>query len=299
MPDDTAPPPLPGHCLNCGTPLTGPFCSQCGQREFDFRRSFGHMMLDAGESLFHIDGRITRGVVFLLFLPGRLTRQFLLGKRASQVPPLRFYLFITLVYFLTLPLRTSFEIPEIHTPASAIEAISAADVDQSPGFFRDILRSIQTAQIDNDPEQRLSVRLPNRQEIIEVVSDYTPKLLFALLPLLALSTRVLFWKNGYSYLEHLVVALHLGAFYFTFGLFVQGWSLLLGFVWGPLAGAFTTASVLYAAVYPGLLLGHVFRRGLAGTLWRYSLLGCAAGMVLVGVTLAFGAAIIARTQVGP
>ena len=256
------------------------------------------MIHDAAESLFHIDGRITRGIVQLLFHPGRLTRNFLIGKRASQVPPLRFYLFITLVYFLTLPLRTSFEVPEIHAPVNDINIASAEEVAESPKFLRDIFEGIRNAQSENNAEGELNIRLPTRQEIIDVIVNYSPKVLFALLPLLALSTRILFWKSGYSYLEHLVVALHLGAFYFTFSLFVQGWGLLLAMVWQPLATVFTAAALSYAMVYPALLLKSVFRRGIGGTIWRCFLLYGGAFLVLISVIIAFGAVIISRTQIG-
>jgi predicted amidophosphoribosyltransferase len=38
-------PPLT-HCENCGAPLSGPYCAQCGQAAIDYRRSFGHVFVD-------------------------------------------------------------------------------------------------------------------------------------------------------------------------------------------------------------------------------------------------------------
>ena len=37
--------PLP-YCENCGAPMAGPFCAQCGQAAIDYRRSFRHVIVD-------------------------------------------------------------------------------------------------------------------------------------------------------------------------------------------------------------------------------------------------------------
>ena len=87
-------------CKNCGTPLTGEYCSKCGQRDFDFNRSFGELGAELAESFFNWDTKIIHGVYELLFRPGFLTTEYLAGRRASQVPPLRFYLFVSILYFL-------------------------------------------------------------------------------------------------------------------------------------------------------------------------------------------------------
>lgn len=88
------------HCLNCGTKLTGPFCSACGQHDFDFHRSFRHVFMEALENIFHFDGKFFQNLVTLLFRPGRLTAEFNAGKRAAQVPPFRLYIFTAFVFFL-------------------------------------------------------------------------------------------------------------------------------------------------------------------------------------------------------
>ncbi len=92
--------PIHTHCENCDTALNGPYCHRCGQHDFDFQRSFGHMFLDALENFFHFDTKLFRNVVTLLFYPGRLTAEFNAGKRAAQMPPLRLYIFVSLVFFL-------------------------------------------------------------------------------------------------------------------------------------------------------------------------------------------------------
>ncbi|HVT74085.1 MAG TPA: DUF3667 domain-containing protein [Lacunisphaera sp.] len=91
--------PIHSHCENCGEALRGPFCHRCGQHDFDYHRSFGHMLLDALENFFHFDEKLFRNIVTLLFRPGELTAAFNAGKRAAQMPPLRFYIFVSVLFF--------------------------------------------------------------------------------------------------------------------------------------------------------------------------------------------------------
>ncbi len=87
-------------CQNCGAPLHGAYCHRCGQHDFDFHRSFWHVLLEALESVFHFDEKFFRNLASLLFRPGRLTADFNAGRRASQVPPFRLYIFVSFLYFL-------------------------------------------------------------------------------------------------------------------------------------------------------------------------------------------------------
>lgn len=88
------------HCQNCGTELKGPFCHACGQHDFDVNRSFWHTFLEALENLFHFEGKFFRNIVTLLFQPGRLSAAYNAGRRASQMPPFRLYIFTAFVFFL-------------------------------------------------------------------------------------------------------------------------------------------------------------------------------------------------------
>ena len=97
-------PAAPRACQNCGTPLRGPYCSRCGQPDIDYHRSFHHLTHDLLENLFHFDGKFLVSVAWLLARPGRLTAEFNAGRRVSQVPPLRFYLFVTVLFFLGVQL---------------------------------------------------------------------------------------------------------------------------------------------------------------------------------------------------
>ena len=99
--DPTAPARL---CQNCAAPLTGPFCAACGQHDVDYHRGFHHLFHDLLENLFHFEGKFFVTVAWLLVKPGRITLEFLAGRRASQLNPLRFYIFVSVLFFLGVSL---------------------------------------------------------------------------------------------------------------------------------------------------------------------------------------------------
>src|SRR6478672_5852837 len=94
-------PPTPiTHCENCGAPLTGEFCSQCGQHAIDYRRSIFRVLLDAADSFLNWDTKFLHSMNQLLIRPWHLTNDFNAGRRARYVHPLRLYLIASIVFFL-------------------------------------------------------------------------------------------------------------------------------------------------------------------------------------------------------
>ena len=89
-------------CLNCGTILEGKFCHNCGQENLQMKESFGHMMNHAISDYFHFDDQFFHTMRPLFLKPGFLTNEYLAGKRARYLHPVKMYIFISLVYFVLL-----------------------------------------------------------------------------------------------------------------------------------------------------------------------------------------------------
>src|SRR5688572_6699189 len=87
------------RCLNCGAPLNGTFCAECGQRVVPPHPTVRELAGDAWHELTGYDGRIMatlRG----LARPGFLTQEYLGGRRAHYLPPVRVYLIVSVIYFV-------------------------------------------------------------------------------------------------------------------------------------------------------------------------------------------------------
>ena len=81
--------PTGGACLNCGEPLSGPFCSKCGQRAIPAYPTLRELAGDAWQELSGYDGRVVRTFRSLMRRPGALTLEVLEGHRARYVSPVR------------------------------------------------------------------------------------------------------------------------------------------------------------------------------------------------------------------
>ena len=90
------------YCPSCGHKFSGPYCAQCGQPRATHRRSIGHLAHDFFLDLASFDSRILRTARALLFQPGELSRAFAEGRTQRYVPAVRLYLFVSLLFFLTL-----------------------------------------------------------------------------------------------------------------------------------------------------------------------------------------------------
>src|SRR5206468_2670540 len=94
-------PPLT-QCENCGTPLQGHWCAQCGQPAIDYRRSFRHVIADLLNEFLNWDSKFFATIGLLLVRPWKLTNQFLAGHRVRYVNPLRLYLLASILFFFAV-----------------------------------------------------------------------------------------------------------------------------------------------------------------------------------------------------
>ena len=99
------------------------------------------LLKEAFGDLFELDSRLWRTLLPLALKPGRLTRDYLNGRRARYMPPFRMYLVLSLAFFVIaffdpqkdLGILFAEELPETITePAAARQAAPDAE-DDDPG----------------------------------------------------------------------------------------------------------------------------------------------------------------------
>lgn len=88
------------NCLNCGTIVQGRFCHVCGQENVEPKESFWHMVTHFFYDITHFDSNFFTTVKDLLFKPGFLSKEYLRGRRASYLHPVRMYVFTSAIFFL-------------------------------------------------------------------------------------------------------------------------------------------------------------------------------------------------------
>jgi hypothetical protein len=138
-------------CLNCGTALKGPFCHYCGQPDKNLMRFFPALLREMLEDFVDFDSRFMRTIKPLLFRPGKLTRDYLDGLRFRYVPPLRLYIFSSLVLFFLVAVF-------------AVDTIQfASDVDGDERGLR--------IQLDDTEQQELDEALKELDKVQPGLAD--------------------------------------------------------------------------------------------------------------------------------
>jgi hypothetical protein len=260
------------QCDNCGAPVTGKYCSRCGQRLEHAIHSVLHFTREATEDLTHADSRLWSTILALLFKPGFLTREFLSGRRVRYLPPLRLYLVLSVLFFLIFSLsHHEARIVAINsgtgkpsvvlTPPSEAFAAKPGETPQQ--------RDERICNPDYDGPARASVLPVLRQACRKFVEDggrtaseaflhNLPRALFVLLPALALVMKALYHRPRHYYVEHLLFFLHNHAFGFLVFAFLF---LITRFV-PPALGKWLTVSVwLYVPYYLFVSMRRVYGQG--------------------------------------
>lgn len=90
------------QCRNCQASLNGAYCSNCGQKDLDLERPILSLLGGVLTETFEIDGRAALTMKTLFRYPGKLTSEFLAGRRRQYTSPLRLYLFISIAFFIVI-----------------------------------------------------------------------------------------------------------------------------------------------------------------------------------------------------
>lgn len=87
-------------CLNCGTIVQGRYCHVCGQENVVPKETFWHMVTHFFYDITHFDSSFFRTVWLLIVRPGFLSKEYMLGRRARYLHPIRMYVFTSAFFFL-------------------------------------------------------------------------------------------------------------------------------------------------------------------------------------------------------
>ena len=233
-------------CLNCGTYLTGNFCSFCGQKDLPAKETFRSLFGQFLGGILNYDSALVKTMARLFGAPGKLSADYLKGQRARYIHPVRLYLFISALFFLSLnyvftPLEKSLEsASQFDQKGQNTSTEKEVPIDIKWGEDQNKVDSYQAflAQQDSLPAAKKASALehivvkqffkvntayPDDADMSEVLLDQAvqmiPQLLFVLLPLLALVNRLVFFRRKkFWYMDHAVFVLHLAT-----SLFITLW----------------------------------------------------------------------------
>ncbi len=241
------------------------------------------------EGLFHFDGRLWRTLPGLAINPARLTNSYLEGHRAPQIPPLRLFLVVLLLVFLTGSLgRHSFQNFNLNnsksSTAGSAEGLRALTPDQRAAM-KTKLGGVQVKLAGDKADPAASQWFVTRlQKVVDeperfglVLESWGERFAFLMLPLSAALLSIAFaFRRGVYLFDHVIFSLHSLSF---MGLLTAAFFILPDSIGGWL--------FLAAPVHLFVHMKQVYRTSIIGTLLRMSWMffGTAIGVCLIIVGL--------------
>ncbi len=220
------------------------------------------------------DSRFWRTLLPLMFRPGFLTAEFIVGRRARYVSPFRLYLIVSFLLFLVISLLAG--------GASVVQ--TAGDIDGAGEDTSDFAMSISLAREDSpqwlkDLDERLEQNADklsdDPRQLIQSMVEYLPQMMFLLLPVFALLLKFCYLFSPFHYLQHLVFTLHVHSFVYLLYLFGQ-----LAHFWFQ-GNAVTEAFPFLVLVYLPLALMRTYKSSLAGAIGKTLFILVADGILLI------------------
>jgi hypothetical protein len=232
-------------CRNCGGQAPLSFCPTCGQETALHPPTLGEFLHEFVGHYVALEGALWRTLRMLLTRPGRLTREYMDGRRRQYVLPLRLYLTCSFVFFLVLRLMpvSSPEhtvvvgitgqrlgtVTELQAAADAAAKSASSPASGAVAAHRPTAERLQpvdcgagTGRPCNPAEalvNKAGASLSEHpQETVAHMQAhmlaYAPYLVFLLLPVFAGIMRLTYRNRRMTYGEHVVFSLHLHAFWF-------------------------------------------------------------------------------------
>lgn len=87
-------------CLNCNTDIHGLYCHVCGQQNTEPKESVWGLITHFFYDITHFDGKFFNTLKYLVAKPGFLSAEYIKGRRASYLNPIRMYIFTSALFFI-------------------------------------------------------------------------------------------------------------------------------------------------------------------------------------------------------
>lgn len=292
-------------CRNCGAQAPLKFCPECGQETSLHPPSLGEFLHEFVGHYVAMEGALWRTLGLLLLRPGRLTREYLDGRRRRYVLPLRLYLTASFVFFLVLKFAAIGGLdPEVKVLVDGkllpvaeyhekLEAARAGAVPASGPRF-DVMKARDCGSPGqpacNRIEARLNASFADLQEhpqealahLREHFIHWAPYAIFLLLPAFAGLLQLAYAGRGMTYGEHFVFSMHLHAFWFLAGILLV-----------LLPDGLAELGELGVVVYGVWAMRETYGGGWWSTAWRALLVSLLYAIVLALALAAMGMALMA------
>lgn len=164
------------ECLNCGQPLNGHenFCSYCGQKNTIKKLSFSVFLNNLFSGFFSYDSRFWTTFIPLLTKPGKVSKDYIAGKRARFVNPFQLYLNISIVFFLVLGVTNKIDNDAITKNLNFtknLDSITQEGTKQLDSVFSDLKTEVDKSIPNDSTKTEVLTNLEGVLKLVETEAE--------------------------------------------------------------------------------------------------------------------------------
>ncbi|WP_373056598.1 DUF3667 domain-containing protein [Zunongwangia sp. H14] len=162
------------RCLNCDHQLSisDRFCPRCGQMNSTKKLSFDDFFSEFFSGIFAYDSRFQRTLKALLFQPGKISKDYIQGRRMRYANPFRFYLSASIIFFLIMGFSSSLDEVSFANDRDAIRK----ELTQMPkDSLNQINENLKILPALKDKELRLDPEAPQPTQENSYADVYIPE----------------------------------------------------------------------------------------------------------------------------
>lgn len=150
------------NCLNCGFPFQGHeiFCPECGQKNKLPKITLSNFLNEVFKGFTSWDAKFWKTIVPLLIKPGKVTEDYIKGKRANYVNPFRFYIIVSVIFFLLIGVYNKLqEIRSLKKESIVVKKKKKQEfnqqIDSIKGNLDNTLDNIPFVRIDSTAREKM------------------------------------------------------------------------------------------------------------------------------------------------
>lgn len=175
-------------CLNCSAPLSGRYCSQCGEKVYDSKnKKVFHLFEEMAHFLTHFEGKFFTTLRTMFRHPGKMAQEYCQGIRKKYFKPVSFY-FLLVVIYLVFPM------------------FRGLNMTLEGHMGQDSYKNLAARMVASKQEQK-KLEFSALKTKFEAKPEKVSKLmLLIVLPICALLLAVMFRRKHYYFFDHFILS---------------------------------------------------------------------------------------------
>ena len=214
------------ECKNCNTKLNDQdkFCSNCGQKNID-KLNLKYLYEEILENVLNLDSKLFATLKGLIFKPGFLSKEFVLGRRKRYVLPVRFYIIVSVIFFFMVSMIRMIpeSNPEETSTVNSTFSMKDKDITVTSVKYNELVRNNTldtyiTDSLEMEPGiehffVKQTIKAQNSKGGFgDLLLNQLSIFLLLFIPFIALVYKWSFKNNKFSYVDHVVFNVHFNSF---------------------------------------------------------------------------------------